>query len=188
VVALTAAAVALLVLVGPPDREAEAIKPLAKRAQTLLQPGKTANESSLTTREVETRQAWDAVRPHLLTGIGPGVPWGTYLIEPAMPSRPYTRVNTIYYLHNQYLYLVVVAGIPGLLAFLAALVLGLRTAWSERADRTVRALGTGLIMLGFSSVVMISLSTRNWTVAIGVVLGAITVLAAARKQAPTGGP
>jgi O-antigen ligase len=174
--AIGAAAIALVVFSGPQSSERSPLTPLAKRATTLLHPRETAGEQSLRDRGAESTLAWRAVKHHLGSGIGAGVPWGTYGVQDLSPTLS-VRTPQLY-LHNQYLYLIVIGGIPALAALLGFFALVLRDCWRRRGDVVVIACGAGLMMVIVSSWVMISLSVRNWTLAIALACGAIAALAA----------
>jgi O-antigen ligase len=178
VLACIAVGIVALVLVGPDTSERSPLSPLAERATTVLTPARISSDRSLLSRGPETERAWEALEGNYITGIGAGVPWGAFFTE-SDPSGRITRTVQLY-LHNQYLYLLIVGGVPALLAFLAFLGALLWSAWSARAYATeLRSCGVGFVMLMVSSVVMISFSTRNWTAAIAVVGGAAMVLARA---------
>ena len=187
VLALTAAGIAVLVLSGPEVSERSALTPLAERAGTIVTPQRATTDRSLRSRDPENRRAWKAVQGHLLTGIGVGVPWGSFVVD-GLPNGGLKRTRQLY-LHNQYLYLVVAGGAPALLAFLCFIGALLHAAWFGPQRRTeLAACGVGFVMLLVSSVVMISFSTRNWTVAIGVVSGAVVALARAAPRRPEPDP
>jgi O-antigen ligase len=178
VLALLAVGIIAMVLLGPETSERSPLSPLADRASTVLTPSRISSDRSLLGRGPENERAWEALEGNYVTGIGAGVPWGSFLTQ----REPSGRINQTVqlFLHNQYLYLLIVGGVPALLAFLAFLVALLWSAWSARAYATeLRSCGVGFVMLMVSSAVMISFSTRNWTAAIGVVGGAAMVLARA---------
>jgi O-antigen ligase len=174
--AVAATAVVALLLVSPGAGSNAVVDPLAERASTLFTPDQTLRERSLEDRADETRRAWQAVRPHLATGLGPNVPWGTSLRE-FTPAGDLVRVRQLF-LHNQYLYLVVVAGLPALGCYLVLLLSSVVAAWSPPSrDRSLRPCAIGILMLMVSSTVTITLSNASWTVPMGILFGSIALLA-----------
>jgi O-antigen ligase len=87
----------------------------AERGSTLFSPGQTSRENSLQDRGKETQQAWRTFKQHPVLGIGPGTEFGVYFDE-LQPTGTYKRTKQLF-LHNQYLYLALICGIPGLLAW-----------------------------------------------------------------------
>jgi hypothetical protein len=59
----------------------------------------------------------------------------------------------------------------------------LRASSSRGSDAELRACGVGELMAMISSVVMISLSPRNWIAAVVVVSGCVAVIAASQRHA-----
>jgi hypothetical protein len=173
---VAATALVTLLLVSPGAGSSDVVDPLAKRASTLFTPQQTLRERSLEDRADETRRAWQAVRPHLATGLGPNVPWGTSLRE-FTPAGDVVRVRQLF-LHNQYLYLIVVAGLPALACYLVLLLSTVVTSWNPASgDRSLRPCAIGILMLMVSSTVTPTLSHPSWTVSMGIVFGSIALLA-----------
>lgn len=170
------AVVALSLLLGGSTAGNSTVEPIVQRGQTLLNPAKTGQENSLTEREHETTKAWGAVESHLLLGIGAGAPFGIssihtltsggfivgYLTEPQL------------FLHNQYLYLVLIAGVPGLIAFVLflgiPLISGLRRA---PGDPAIAACAVGLALIMISSVVAIYFTVADMTAVVGLLAGVL---------------
>ena len=152
-----------------------ALAPLAERSSTLLDPGSLQGEDSLRSRDEETRQALRVAATHPVLGVGPGVNFGVFVSQ-ADGSR-YVRTPQLF-LHNQYLYLVLAAGIPGLLCFLAFLGSVLRTALRRAtSDPPVVALGVGLATVALSALVAIYFNVPDMATVIGLVSGAIVAMA-----------
>lgn len=152
-----------------------ALAPLAERSSTLLDPGSLQDEDSLRSRDEETRQALRVAATHPVLGVGPGVNFGVFFSQ-ADGSR-HVRTPQLF-LHNQYLYLVLAAGIPGLLCFLAFLGSVLRTALRRAtSDPPVVALGVGLATVALSALVAIYFNVPDMATVIGLVSGAIVAMA-----------
>lgn len=171
-----AAGIFVLVLSGPEVAgPTSGLHPLVERGSTLLSPKAEANDSSLRARGQETQQAWSAVSGHLVTGLGPAVPWGTFFSED-LGNGTYRRSPQLF-LHNQYLYLVVVGGVFALAAFLAYLLVIMRNAWVARArDPMLPALLVGVVMIMLSATVMISFTDDYFVATLALIGGAVASL------------
>jgi O-antigen ligase len=143
----------------------------AERGETLLSPGETTQESSLQDRGKETEQAWRTFTEHPIIGIGPGTQFGVYFDE-LQASGDYKRTRQLF-LHNQYLYLALICGIPGLLAFLGFLVAAVGSARRRLWDTDVAAWAVGVGSIALSAFVMISFADASSALAIGLLCGAI---------------
>ncbi|HEV7770563.1 MAG TPA: O-antigen ligase family protein [Solirubrobacterales bacterium] len=183
------AGLAVLMAFGSSTTNETVVQPIVKRGSTLLSPGKTSKESSLQDRARETEKAWGAAEDHLLLGVGAGVPFGVYLRQPIASGSIFYGVATIpqLFLHNQYLYLVLIAGIPGLIAFLV--FLGVPVLHSIRRvprDPAIAACGVGILLIMISSVVAIYLTTDDWTPLLALLAG--TIVADLEGPAAAGEP
>jgi O-antigen ligase len=147
----------------------------AQRGETLFSPQKTTQENSLQDRGKETEQAWRMFKQHPVSGIGPGAEFGVYFDE-QQPGGAYKRTKQLF-LHNQYLYLLLICGIPGLLAFLAFLGTSIASARRRLQEPDESTWAVGVAMIALSAVVMISFADAASALAIGLLCGA---LAAAR--------
>lgn len=181
-IAILGAAISLLVLVpqtsGPTLR---AVQPLVERGQTLLDPSRASQEDSLKDRQRENRAGWASAKENLALGIGPGVSWGLYAID---LSRPSPSVNPQLFLHNQYLYLLVITGLPGLLLFLAFLVRSLRDGFMlPREPPEIAMLAIGMVTLALTAFVMLSLTYPSYLLALMLLAGGIAALRR-RESAP----
>jgi O-antigen ligase len=187
-ITVAATAVTLLMVTGPDPGRRPELAPLIERGSTLLAPASLAEEQSLRDRQIETDHAWSAAREHIFTGIGAGAPWGSYF-DMGSSTTGFTRTPQLF-LHNQYLYLVLVAGLPGLICFLLFLGSVLRAAWTRRSrgDSTLWAPGVGLAMAMLSALAMISFSVDNWTAVIGLLAGAIVAIADSGESRPRFSP
>jgi len=163
-----------------------ALAPLAERSSTLLDPASLQGEDSLRDRDEETRQALSVAASNPLLGVGPGVNFGVFFNEAV--GSTYVRTPQLF-LHNQYLYLVLAAGIPGLLCFVAFLASVLRTALRRASsDPPVVALGVGLATVALSALVAIYFNVPDMAAAIGLVSGAIVAMASDQSQASSDEP
>lgn len=177
-IATILAGIAVMLLLPGAIGSTSAVDPLVQRGSTLLDPGALQDESSLENRGAETERALDAAVENPVLGIGPGSSFGVFYNEQRSPES-YVR-TTQRFLHNQYLYLVLVAGVPGLICFLVFLGSILRAA-ARRApsDARTAALGVGLLSVAVSALVAIYLSVPDMATVIGLVTGAIAVATAA---------
>jgi O-antigen ligase len=88
------------------------------------------------------------------------------------------------FLHNQYLYLLLISGVPGLAAFL--LFLGLPIAQAVRRtprDPAITSLAVGIAMIMISSVVAIYFTVDDMTAVLGLLAGVIVADAEGRAAA-----
>ena len=181
-VAVGAAGIALMVFLAPSAPTGSPITPLVDRAATLGNLQVVGESDSANDRRYETEKGWATALQHPVLGVGVGAPYGAHIADFTVEDR-YVRLPRRF-LHNQYLYLVLVAGVPGLIAFLVFLAKTLRLAWrrNER-DPNMAACGVGLATIMLSAVVMLYFSVPDMTAAIGVISGAI-VASTARSAAP----
>lgn len=168
------ALVAIVVIFGGPTTDSKVVQPVVERGSTLLSPGKTSKESSLTEREKETKVALKTAKANPVLGVGAGSPFGM-LTKETNPSTltGYVLVPQLF-LHNQYLYLVLIAGVPGLFAFLFFLLTPVIAA-ARRAPRdpAITACGVGIAMIMVSAVVAIYFTVENMTAVLGLLSGVI---------------
>jgi O-antigen ligase len=165
-----ASAIALIAIVGiQVDRGP--LQPFVERGSTLLSPAKTTQENSLQDRSKETRQAWRTFTDSPVLGIGAGTQFGVYFDE-QQTSGAFKRTRQLF-VHNQYLYLLLIAGIPGALAFVGwmALAAGSGRRWLSDPDVATWTIGIGMIAL--SAVVMISFADAASALALGLLTGAV---------------
>lgn len=172
-VALTVAAVGIvLIAVFGSATESRVLEPVVHRGSTLFNPSKVESSSSLTDRETETRIAWGVAKRNLVLGIGPGVEFGVFESEFAGPHS--IKVEPQLFLHNQYLYLLLICGVPGLIAFLMFLGIPVARAFRRSpVDPAITACGVGLAMIMISSIVAIYFSVEDMTAVLGLLTGVI---------------
>jgi O-antigen ligase len=165
------AAIALLATFGSAT-ESRVLDPVVKRGSTLFNPGKVEASNSLSDRERENRIAWPKAQENAVIGIGPGVDFGVYNFEFAGPHS--IQVETQLFLHNQYLYLFLICGLPGLIAFIAFLAIPvLRSFRRKPTDPAITACGVGIAMIMISSIVAIYFSVEDMTAILGLLAGVI---------------
>lgn len=184
-VVVAIAGIAVLGSIGGSDAHDHVIEPIVKRGETLLAPEKVSKENSLQSRDYETSQAWGVAQHHLSLGIGPGVPFGVYIYEPVLVGELTIGIEAIpqLFLHNQYLYLILIGGIPGLLAFLMFLGLPLFMAVTRSPrDPHIVALGVGLALIMISAVVAIYFTSVDMTAMLGLLTGVIVADAEGRVR------
>jgi O-antigen ligase len=173
---LLATAITVFVLIGGAAGN-ETIAPVIERGETLIHPSKTAGESSLLSRQAETEIAFEAIKEHPVFGVGPGVPFGVFITEAVRTGSGevigFTHTPQLF-LHDQYLYLILVAGIPGLIAFVIFLgtpvVLALRR---RRNDLSTLACAVGIGMIMVSGFVAIYFSVVDMTAMLGLLAGVV---------------
>lgn len=169
--AVSVAAIALLASFGSAT-ESRVLEPVVQRGSTLFNPKGVEASRSLSDRERETNIAWPVAQDNLLLGVGPGVDFGVYSFEYAGPHS--IKVEAQLFLHNQYLYLLLICGIPGLLAFLAFLAFPvLRSFRRQPIDPSITACGVGIAMIAISSIVAIYFSVEDMTTMLGLLTGVI---------------
>jgi O-antigen ligase len=164
----------------------EAVRPVVERGETLVNPTKAEHESSLEQRGAETKVAWKKARSNLLFGIGPGVPFGFSIPEAVRTSEGtvvgFSQPQQLF-LHNQYLYLLMITGIPGLLAFLVFLGTPVVTAFRfARDDFTTIACALGIAMIMLSAFVAIYFTVVDMTAVLGLLAGVTTAAVEARRR------
>ena len=165
-----AAGAVLLLSAGLQVDDRSRFAPIVERGTTLFDPTAVGQEKSLTHRGEETELAWRAASENLLFGIGPGTNFGVTFGE----RRPdgTTRTTTQNFVHNQYLYLLMIGGIPLIATFLCFLGSVLRRA-AAGLDDTVLPLTVGLVMIMVSAVVMIYYSSFDMVATIAVLAGVL---------------
>jgi hypothetical protein len=181
------AAVALMSTVAVESHSSSQIQPVVARAATLLDPQQVAQERSLRDRATETKAAWVTFAEHPALGVGVGADYG---VRFNLRSSNGTYVNSVQrFLHDQWLWLLLIGGVPTLVAFVVFVGAVLLRAWDPRT-RTLSqtALGVGLAMVLVSSFVMISLSATEFCLAIGVVSGVVVCAHDLERQRPSAGP
>lgn len=167
VLGATLAGAALLVgLEG--DRDSP-VAPVVARGQTLLDLQAVASSDSLQARFSENDRAWEAFAQRPLTGIGAGTSFGVFFNEQV--NGLYRRTEQLF-LHNQYLYLLLIGGVPALAAFAGFLVAVLAAARRAVGEHVV-ACAVGLAMILVSAVVMISFADSNMATALGLLAGGL---------------
>lgn len=183
IVALATLGASLALLVTVPYTSESALRvvaPLVERGQTLLDPRRVAREDSLKDRARENRSAWASVREQPLLGVAPGVPWGLYMVD---RSGPVPLAVPQLFLHNQYLYLLVITGVPGLVLFATFLFNALRAGFAPpRRPLDRHMLAIGAVGLALTAFVMLSLTYPSYLLALMLAAGAIVVLGAADRR------
>jgi len=169
--AVAAVGIVLIATLGSAT-ESRVLEPVVHRGSTLFNPGKVEASRSLTDREKETRVAWPVAKEHPVFGIGPGVEFGVYGSEFVGPHS--IKVEPQLFLHNQYLYLLLICGFPGLTAFLLFLGIPIMRAFRRSpVDPSITACGVGLAMIMISSVVAIYFSVEDMTAVLALLAGVI---------------
>jgi O-antigen ligase len=172
--AIAVAAVSAIALVGLQVDESSPVAPFVERGRTLLDPREVQREDSLQDRFGENDRAWEAIREHPLTGIGAGVHFGQYYNQ--QEEGTWRRREQLF-LHNQYVYLLLVGGIPALVAFVVFLGGVVVRARRSLTEAGVAALAAGVLMIAVSAFVMISFAEANMALALALVAGALVARA-----------
>jgi O-antigen ligase len=165
------AGIALLASLGSAT-ENRVLDPVVQRGSTLFNPKGVEASSSLSDREHETRIAWPVAQRNALLGIGPGTEFGVYDFEFVGPHS--VKVEPQLFLHNQYLYLLLICGLPGAIAFLLFLAIPIVRSFSRTPiDPAITACGVGIAMIMISSIVAIYFSVEDMTAVLGLLTGVI---------------
>ena len=148
------------------------LEPIVARAASVLTPQQLGEESSLRDRAEETAQAWRTVRAHPVLGVGAGADFGVRFNHEEAQGIWVPTVQR--FLHDQWLWLLLIGGAPALLAYLAFIARVLWSAWSRRT-RTLSqtALGTGIATILLSAFVMPYLGVQEFCLALGVVAAVV---------------
>lgn len=170
-IAVSLAGIVLLATLGSAT-ENRVLEPVVQRGSTLFNPRKVQQSSSLADRGQETRIAWPKAQRNLVTGIGPGVNFGVYNFDFVGPHS--VKVEPQLFLHNQYLYLLLICGIPGLAAFLLFLAIPMaRAVRRVPVDPAITACAVGIAMIMISAIVAIYFSVEDMTAILGLLTGVI---------------
>jgi O-antigen ligase len=170
-IAVSIAGIALLASFGSAT-DSRVLEPVVERGSTLFNLRKVQQSSSLANRGQETRVAWPKAQRNLVTGIGPGVDFGVYNFNFVGPNS--VKVEPQLFLHNQYLYLLLICGVPGLAAFLLFLGIPVLRSFRRRpTDAAITACGVGIAMIMISSIVAIYFSVEDMTTVLGLLTGVI---------------
>lgn len=169
--AVGAAGIALITAVSPAGQD-RLIDPVVKRGSTIVNPSEVKREGSYKDRQLETEAAWESAKQNLTLGVGAGAPFGVYF-DDRLGQNSYVRIPQLF-LHNQYLYLLLIAGIPGLAAFLAFLGIPVFKAFRRAPrDLPITSLAVGVVLIMISSAVAIYFTAVDMTVALGLLTGVI---------------
>ncbi|HEX8752627.1 MAG TPA: O-antigen ligase family protein [Solirubrobacterales bacterium] len=176
-ISLAVAAVAMIVIFGNAATTDRVVAPVLKRGETILNPSKTASENSLQDRAKETRTAWATAQENLLFGVGAGAPFGVNSHEAVISDGQTVGyvLRPQLFLHNQYLYLLLIGGIGAPVAFVLFLGRPVVEAFRRRPrDPAILACGIGIALIMVSAVVAIYFTVEDMTAVLGVLAGVIT--------------
>ena len=175
-VAMVVAGLVAVIVFSSSASSDQVIAPVLRRGETILNPSKTAGENSLQDRAKETRIAWKTARENPLLGVGAGASFGVISKHPVTSGSIFVGVATEpqLFLHNQYIYLILIAGVPGLIAFLWFLLSSVAFALRRSPrDLAILACGVGITLIMISSVVAIYFTVENMTTMLGLLCGVI---------------
>jgi O-antigen ligase len=173
-VLMTAAIAVTIAIPQGGSTQSTPLQPIVTRASTILSPSTVRTSSSASDRDYEDRYGWADAKDHLLFGIGPGVPYGAALSKATLQD-PYATTPRLF-LQNQYLYILLITGIPGMVAFAVFLVSTLRNALAAGAPIESLVLGIGVLALMLTAIVMLSFTDPSYLAALGLVAGIIYAL------------
>lgn len=178
--AVTLVALGFLLSFGHAGGLSSILEPLEKRGSSVV----ADKGSSLRDRERETRKAWQTLGENPIVGIGAGTAYGSFTSSQT-ESGGFVRAPRRF-VHNQYLYLGLMAGIPGVLCFLVFLFVVLQKAFSRQHRRPdLVACGVGVTVFALSALVMLAFSSYNMLTAVALLCGCIVVMAdGARESSP----
>jgi O-antigen ligase len=179
--ALAVAAIVLMFSVVGDTGGSQGLEPIVQRAASVLTPQQLGEESSLRNRAEESAQAWRTIQAHPVLGVGAGADFGVrFNHQEAQGVWVYTVQR---FLHDQWLWLLLIGGVPALLAYVAFVATILGRAWS-RPTRTPSqtALGAGIAMLMLSAFVMPYLGVKEFCLALGVVAAVVTRMHETRRS------
>ena len=161
------------------------VYPIVKRGTTLLDPQSEVRDSSLQDRVVESRLAIAAYKQHPFTGIGPGASFGSRSTSTdASGAVVRTEQN---FLHNQYLFLLIIGGPLALLAFCAFLLApAVSVLGRHDLDDGVVALAVGILLIMVSAIVSIAFADATSAAVVALLAGALVVLT--QRPRPAGAP
>ncbi len=166
-----AVGIALISAVSPSGQD-RLIDPVVKRGATIINPSEVSSEGSYRDREAETRAAWATARDNPLFGVGAGAPFGVW-VEQSIAPNSFIRGPQLF-LHNQYLYLLLVGGVPALLAFLVFLCAPIVQALRRRPhDLPIVACAVGIVSIMISAAVAIYFTVPDMAVMLGLLAGVI---------------
>lgn len=176
VVAGLVAGVFAILVFGSANTTDKVVEPVIQRGATLFNLSKTKQEGSVTEREQETEVAWTTAKENPLLGVGAGASFGMLSRQRVGSESLITGEILIpqLFLHNQYLYLVLVSGVFGFVAFL--IFLGAPVVYALRRvpnDPAIAACGVGIAIIMISAVVAIYFSVESWTAMLGLLTGVI---------------
>jgi len=181
-IATVMAGIALFVAFGSSTTSSSKIAPVIHRGATIFNPNEVSEEGSFNARAQETEIAWRTARRNLLLGVGVGVPFGVIDTEQIGPHS-FEQIPQLF-LHNQYLYLLLIGGVPGLLAFLVFLGAPLAQALRRvPRDPAIAACGVAVAMIMISSVVAIYFTVEDMTAMLGLLTGVLVADAEGRAAA-----
>lgn len=163
------------------------LEPVLERGSTVLNPAEVTRESSYRDRQYETEVAWGAAKDNWLLGVGPGADFGLF-IDYRVGEGSFVRGPQLF-LHNQYLYLVLIGGVGALLAFLTFLGSVLLRAFRRTPrDPAITACAVGIAMIAMSAVVAIYFTVGDMTVVLALLAGVIVAdsEAIAPERLPSG--
>jgi O-antigen ligase len=185
-IGVLAVGIVAVTLAGGQVSERSALYPVVHRGATLFQPKELSTNETVAEREKEVKYGWRTAKDNLAIGVGAGAPFGVYFREATSRFTPPKRVARLY-VHNQYLYLLLICGIPGVLCFLSFIGIAIARVVSTpvREPRLV-ALAAGLFAILISGAVMLSFMTLEHLVAIALLTGVLW--SATDRQAPSQPP
>ena len=184
-VAVAATGMVLIVAFGNSRTDSALIEPVVERAATILNPSEVSSEGSFRDRARESGIAWGTAKQNPVLGVGPGADFNLFTTNQVGPHS-FLRTPQLF-LHNQYLYLLLIAGIPGLVAFLVFLGAPMAQAFRRLPrDPAIAACGVGIALIMISAVVAIYFTVEDMTAVLGMLAGIIVADGEGRAAAGRG--
>ena len=162
------------------------VYPIVERGTSVLQPQEQIRGGSFQERLVESRHALAAYERRPLTGIGSGVPFGATRVQLDPGSGEVIRTDQRF-LHNQYLFLLLVAGPVGFLAFMTFLLTPVIEVLRRRmSDEVLVALAVCVLITMFSAIVSIAFASQAGATVVALLVGAMVALCTAPRPGEAG--
>jgi hypothetical protein len=176
IISLVVMAAAIAILVAAPSGGGQGptpLTPIISRASTILNPREVSESSSASDRSYEDRLGWANAQHHLAIGIGAGVSYGATLQSGSGSS---VTTEPRLFLQNQWLYLLVITGIPGVATWMLFILTTLRDAWSRGTPVESRLLGISVLGLSLTAIVMLSFTDGGFLIGLALSAAAIFLL------------
>jgi O-antigen ligase len=151
------------------------IRPVIERGSTLLNPSAETQDSSLQDRFLENRRAVATIERNPVVGVGPGASFGNVGLGRSAGGAV-TRVDALF-LHNQYLYLLLIGGPLALASFMVFLIVPVLEVFRRRwPDELLPSLAVGVVLIMLTAIVGMVFAHPTGSGVLALLIGAIVVL------------